>query len=88
MGLAAVSYVCAQEDYRLLPDVPEKLFNRIRERGDYFEDFHVTGAVVTVECDFEVEGYELTEDAFESMMLRATYGENAQFSVEVSMAKE
>lgn len=85
MGLAAVSYVCAQEDYSLLPDVPEKLFNRIRERGDYFEDFHFTEAGVTVECDFEFEGYELTDDAFDSMMLRPTYGENAQFSVEFSM---
>lgn len=87
MALAAVSYICAQNDYSILPDTPEKIFSQIKEHGDYFEDFSFTEAGITVRGTFDYEGYELASDRYDSMVLEPTYGENARFSVEFSISE-
>lgn len=85
MALAAVSYICAQNDYSVLPDTPEDIFSRIKDHGNYFEDFIYTEAGIKVECDFNYEGYDLVFGEYGSAVLEPTYGEDALFSVELTM---
>lgn len=85
MALATVSYICAQNDYSVLPDTPEEIFSRIKEHGNYFEDFIFTEAGITVECNFNYEGYDLAFGEYDSAVLEPTYGEDALFSVEFTM---
>lgn len=90
MALAAVSYICAQNDYSVLPDsfqpdTPEEIFALFKEHGDYFEDFTFTEAGITVECDFNYEGYDLVFGRYDSAVLEPIYGEDALFSVEFTM---
>ena len=86
MALAAVSYICAQDSYSIQPDTPEEIFSRIREHGDYFEDFSFADAGISVECDFNYEGYDLVFDSYGSAVLEPIYGEDARFSAEFSMS--
>lgn len=91
MALAAVSYVCAQSDYSVLPDsirpdTPEEIFSLIREHGDYFEDFNFNEAGITVECNIDHEGYDLVFDSYDSAMLEPIYGEDAYFNINFSMS--
>ena len=85
MALAAVAYLCAQEDYSIQPDTPEEIYSRIREHGNYFEDFTFTDAGITIKCDYDYEGYNLVFDSYDSAVLEPVYGENAWFSVDFSM---
>lgn len=85
MALAAVSYICAQEGYSIQPDTPEEIFSRIKEHGDYFEDFILSDAGIIVKCDFNYEGYDLVSDSYDSAVLEPVYGEDARFSIEFSM---
>lgn len=92
MSIAAIAYICAQEDYKItfLPDAPEKLYTRITESADEFEDFSFTAAGVTVDCDFEYEGYSLVQSLEPStrvttVVLEPVYGEETSFTVEFSM---
>ena len=86
MALAAVSYICAQDSYSIQPDTPEEIFSRIREHGDYFEDFTFADAGISVKCDFNYEGYDLVFDSYGSAVLEPIYGEDARFSAEFSMS--
>ena len=86
MALAAVSYICAQDSYSIQPDTPEEIFSRIREHGDYFEDFTFADAGISVKCDFNYEGYDLVFDSYGSAVLEPIYGEAARFSAEFSMS--
>ena len=85
MALAAVSYICAQEDYSFQPDTPEEIFEKIKEKASFFEDFTFTSAGVTLACDFNYSGYDLTYGSYETYVLEPVYGEDAQFSVDFSM---
>ena len=85
MALAAVSYLCAQDGYSIQPDTPEEIYSRIKEHGDYFEDFIFSDAGIIAECDFNYEGYDLVFDSYDSAVLEPVYGEDARFSVEFSM---
>ena len=85
MSLAAVSYICAQEDYSLFPDTPDRIHTRITEAADLFENFSFSEAGVSVTCQISHEGYDLEFGSFDSAVLEPVYGENACFSIEFSM---
>ena len=85
MALAAVSYICAQDDYTFQPDTPEEIFDQVKEKADYFEDFSFTYDGVTVTCDFDYEGYDLAFDSYDTYILEPVYGEEAYFSIDFSI---
>ena len=84
MALAAVSWICAQDEYSLTSDPPEELFTTVCEKGSLFEDFSFTKAGSTVVCDFEYDGCEVVSGPYGSE-LEPVYGENALFRVDFSI---
>lgn len=82
MALAALSYICAQDDYSLLSDPPSFLYLRIKANADRFYDFTISEAGITVEVSFEYNGYELRQAEYSSsFVLVPLYGEDPYFHV-------
>ena len=88
MAVSALSFLCAQDDYRLLPDAPSLLYAKIRLKGDSFLGFTISEAGVTIQCTVEYEGYELRPDTGSTaQVLVPSYGGEPSFSISFSVAK-
>ena len=88
MALAALSYICAQDDYSLLSDPPSFLYLRIKANADRFYDFTISEAGITVEVSFEYSGYELRQAQYgRGGVLVPVYGEEASFWVDYRVAR-
>ena len=44
MAVSALSFVCAQDDYNMVPDLPSLIYTRIKMYGDEFSDFTISTA--------------------------------------------
>ena len=89
MALAALSYVCAQEEYSFLCDPPSILYSIIKRRADGFRDFEVSAGGVMVKADFEYSGYELRQAQYgRGSVLVPVYGEEASFRVDYQVYGE
>lgn len=88
MAVSALAFLCAQDDYHLLPDAPSLLYTQIKLNGDNFSGFTINEAGVTVSCTVEYEGYELRPDTWsQSRVLVPAYGGKPSFSINFSVTK-
>lgn len=88
MAVSALAFLCAQDDYHLLPDAPSLLYSQIKLNGDSFSGFTINEAGVTVSCTVEYEGYELRPDTWsQSRVLVPAYGSEPSFSINFSVTK-
>ena len=88
MAVSALAFLCAQDDYHLLPDAPSLLYTQIKLNGDSFSGFTINEAGVTVSCTVEYEGYELRPDTWsQSRVLVPAYGGKPSFSINFSVTK-
>lgn len=89
MALAALSYICAQDDYHLLPSPPSRLYSRVKEYGDQCSDFVISEAGVKVQASFDYSGYEFRQAQYGSSdVLVPVYGEDAYFHVDFRIWQE
>lgn len=84
MALAAVSYICAQDDYCLLPVTPDRIYDQITEKAASYEDFTFAAAGVIVECRVDHSGYTPMEN---NSMMVPEYGQEAYYSIAFTMKK-
>ena len=88
MAVSALAFLCAQDDYHLLPDAPSLLYTQIKLNGDNFSGFTINEAGVTVSCTVEYEGYELRPDVWSTdQVLVPAYGGKPSFSINFSVTK-
>ena len=88
MAVSALAFLCAQDDYHLLPAAPSLLYTQIKLNGDSFSGFTINEAGVTVSCTVEYEGYELRPDTWsQSRVLVPAYGGKPSFSIKFSVTK-
>lgn len=88
MAVSALAFLCAQDDYHLLPDAPSLLYTQIKLNGDNFSGFTINEAGVTVSCTVEYEGYELRPDTWsQSRVLVPAYGGVPSFSINFYVTK-
>ena len=88
MAVSALAFLCAQDDYHLLPAAPSLLYTQIKLNGDSFSGFTINEAGVTVSCTVEYEGYELRPDTWsQSRVLVPAYGSEPSFSINFSVTK-
>lgn len=84
MALAAVSYICAQDDYCLLPVTPDRIYDQITEKAASYEDFTFAAAGVVVKCRVDHSGYTPMEN---NSMMVPEYGQEAYYSIAFTMKK-
>ena len=84
MALAAVSYICAQDDYCLLPVTPDRIYDQITEKAASYEDFTFAAAGVIVKCRVDHSGYTPMEN---NSMMVPEYGQEAYYSIAFTMKK-
>ena len=88
MAVSALAFLCAQDDYHLLPDAPSLLYTQIKLNGDNFSGFTINEAGVSVSCTVEYEGYELRPDTWsQSRVLVPAYGGVPSFSINFYVTK-
>lgn len=88
MAVSALAFLCAQDDYHLLPAAPSLLYTQIKLNGDSFSGFTINEAGVTISCTVEYEGYELRPDTWsQSRVLVPAYGGVPSFSIKFSVTK-
>ena len=88
MAVSALAFLCAQDDYHLLPAAPSLLYTQIKLNGDSFSGFTINEAGVTVSCTVEYEGYELRPDTWsQSRVLVPAYGGVPSFSINFYVTK-
>lgn len=80
MSVAVISYLCARDEYNLVPETPGKIHSYIRNKADLFEDFVYTEAGVSVICSFDYSGYD-----YDMACLTPAYGQDNFFSVTFSI---
>lgn len=89
MALAYLSYICAQEEYHLLPSPPSFLYSRVKAYGDQCSDFTITEAGVKVQASFDYSGYEVRQAQYGSSdVLVPVYGEDVYFHVDFRIWQE
>ena len=84
MAAAAVSYICAQDDYFLLPVTPDRIYREIREKASTYDDFTFAAAGVIIECRVDHSGYTPMEH---NSLLVPEYGQDPYYSIEFTMRK-
>ena len=84
IAAAAVSYICAQDDYFLLPVTPDRIYREIKEKADVYNDFTFDAAGVMIECHVDHSGYTPMEH---NSMLVPEYGQEPYYSIEFTMKK-
>ena len=84
MAAAAVSYICAQDDYFLLPVTPDRIYREIREKASTYDDFTFAAAGVIIECRIAHSGYTSMEH---NSILVPEYGQDPYYSIEFTMRK-
>lgn len=88
MAVSALAFLCAQDDYRLLPAAPTFIYAQIKASGDSFSSFKISEAGVTISCTVEYDGYELRPDTWsQSRVLVPAYGSEPSFSINFSVTK-
>ena len=88
MAVSALAFLCAQDDYHLLPAAPSLLYTQIKLNGDSFSGFTINEAGVTVSCTVEYEGYELRPDVWSTdQVLVPAYGGVPSFSINFYVTK-
>ena len=88
MAVSALAFLCAQDDYRLLPAAPTFIYAQIKASGDSFSSFKISEAGVTISCTVEYDGYELHPDTWsQSRVLVPAYGSEPSFSINFSVTK-
>ena len=86
MAVSALSFVCAQDDYNMVPDLPSLIYTRIKMYGDEFSDFTISTAGVTVRCTVEYTGYDLRPGEWTTdHVLVPTYGSQPSFYISFSV---
>lgn len=89
MALASLSYICAQEEYHLLPSPPSFLYSRVKAYGDQCSDFTISEAGVKVQASFDYSGYEVRQAQYGSSdVLVPVYGEDVYFHVDFRIWQE
>lgn len=89
MALASLSYICAQEEYNLLPSPPSRLYRQVKEYGDQCSDFMINEAGVKVQASFDYSGYEIRQAQYGSSdVLVPVYGEDVYFHVDFRIWQE
>lgn len=81
MAAAAVAFICAQEDYRLLKIPPQEIYDQITENALLYDNFSFTAAGVTTSVTFDYSGYEWGDGG----LLVPVYGEDPYYHMEFSM---
>ena len=84
MAAAAVSYICAQDDYFLLPVTPDRIYREIIEKAGTYDDFTFAAAGVIIECRIDHSGYTPMEH---NSILVPEYGQDPYYSIEFTMRK-
>ena len=88
MAVSALAFLCAQDDYHLLPAAPSLLYTQIKLNGDNFSGFTINEAGVTVSCTVEYEGYELRPDVWSTdQVLVPAYKNKPSFSINFSVTE-
>ena len=82
MALTAISYICAQNDYYLLPITPEEIYETISNKANSYSDFTYNIAGVIVECKIHYSGYTTAENG---NILVPQYGQTPTFDIEFSI---
>ena len=84
MAAVAVSYICAQDDYFLLPVTPDRIYREITEKAGTYDDFTFAAAGVIIECRIDHSGYTPMEH---NSILVPEYGQDPYYSIEFTMRK-
>ena len=84
MAAVAVSYICAQDDYFLLPVTPDRIYREIREKAGTYDDFTFAAAGVVIECSVDHSGYTPMEH---NSILVPEYGQDPYYSINFTMRK-
>lgn len=85
MALAAVSFICAREDYSLASTPPGEIYRQITQMASRYSGFTYSAAGVKIECSVEHTGYTWTG---EGDVLKPEYGEETAFKMEFFMREE
>ena len=84
MALAALSLICAQDDYNFVTSPPQSIYGRIKSAAETFSSFNVTCGDVTAQCEVEFDGYEFSDTG---TMLLPEYGAEPSYRMEFSVRK-
>lgn len=84
MALAALSFICAQEEYSIVRNPPQEIYREVRANADQFQDFTVSAAGCVVECQVEETGYSWAEGG---EVRTPVYGEASSYWLEFSVRK-
>ena len=88
MAVTVLSYICAQEEYRLFPRFPSMLYQELKVNGDRFQSFTMSLGGVTVDCVMEYEGYQLRRARYsDTPALVPVYGEHPSLRMEFRMQR-
>lgn len=86
MAVSALSFVCAQENYNMIPNMPSLIYTRIKMYGDEFSGFTISTAGVTVRCTTEYTGYDLRPGEWTTdHVLVPSYGSKPSFYISFSV---
>ena len=84
MALAALSLICAQDDYNFVTSPPQYIYGRIKSAAETFSSFNLTCGDVTAQCEVEFDGYEFSDTG---TMLLPEYGAEPSYRMEFSVRK-
>lgn len=84
MALAALSLICAQDDYNFITAPPQYIYGRISSAAARFSDFSLTCGNITAQCEIDYNGYELSDT---ETMLQPEFGKKPSFSLRFSVKK-
>ena len=84
MALAALSLICAQDDYNFVTSPPQYIYGRIKSTAETFSSFNLTCGDVTAQCEVEFDGYEFSDTG---TMLLPEYGAEPSYRMEFSVRK-
>ena len=88
MAVSALAFLCAQDDYHMLPAPPSFIYAQIKANGDNFSGFTISEAGVTIRCTIEYEGYDLRPDVWsQSRVLVPSYGGEPSFHISFSVQR-
>ena len=84
MALAALSLICAQDDYNFATSPPQYIYGRIKSAAETFSSFNLTCGDVTAQCEVEFDGYEFSDTG---TMLLPEYGAEPSYRMEFSVRR-
>ena len=85
MAVAAVAFICAQEEYSLFKGpFPYEIYFRIRDEAYNYDDFSFSAAEIRLDCQVDWQDYERTEGG---ALLTPEFGGEPYYMLEFSMRK-